>query len=309
MKENRGLSKLEKITISMTFLILVFASIRFIKGNNESSNTSSGVFNDIVTNFSIGETNNVNTDTILEELDFDSDIVQKLIPFTGAYPSNDLIYITKIRNMKKEDITNDFILKLAFSKVTKDDWSNSYVAEGEMLNIDASILDNYVKSIFGNIEYEKADFNNTDLVLENTVSSLYDIKYNKDEDKYYININAGDGVEDSFIEYLYPKAVKYDDRIEISIHPIYIKNYHDNSNSGEDGFYYIAYKHYNYETNAFISRLTDNMNEVWQVNDDGKAEYNKLIQNIQEKDLETYIFTYKLNEENNSYEFESLISK
>ena len=51
------------------------------------------------------------------------------------------------------------------------------------------------------------------------------------------------------------------------------------------------------------------MNSIWQENDDGNIEYNKLIQGIQEKDLETYVITYKLNAETNAYEFYSITSK
>ena len=52
------------------------------------------------------------------------------------------------------------------------------------------------------------------------------------------------------------------------------------------------------------------MNGIYQYNEEtDKEEYNKLIQGIQEKDLETYTFIYELNEDTNSYEFKSFNSK
>ena len=151
-----------------------------------------------------------------KELDFNSDIVQTIFPLTGAFPGNDMRYIASIKNMNLQNITNDFILKLGWAKVTNEDLASSYQGEGLPSTIDAKILDNYIKDIFGDIAYVKDDFSNIDLRLEASDNSLYDITYNQEEDKYYINFIEDDKVEDSFILNIDPKVIQYDNKIEIS---------------------------------------------------------------------------------------------
>ena len=138
--------------------------------------------NEIITNLrnQIRQQSETSTSTEKEnqgtELDFNSQIVQNIYPFTGAFSQNDLRYIAKIKNMDLENITNDFVLKLAWSKVKKDDWAISQKNNGTSFEINAQVLDNYVKNIFGNISYKKDNFNNTDLVVSlilNLESSIY----------------------------------------------------------------------------------------------------------------------------------------
>ena len=306
--------KINGINILLICLILLFILVTIIYISNSSSNTSANPERNLSNE--VNNTNNIVTEVeenttseTIEEMDFNSEIIKSLNPFIGAFPTESLAYITKIRNIDKQNIDNDFILKYAFSKVTKEDWAESYIAEGESLSISAEKLESYIRQLFGGINYNKTDFNNEDVKYDNNLSGIYSVKYNEEEDRYYIDVNTGD-VDESVIEYLYPKAEKYSDRIEITVHPIYIRNCGESQDeNGNSTFSYIAYKHYNYETNAFISRLTDTMNSIWQENDDGNIEYNKLIQGIQEKDLETYVITYKLNAETNAYEFYSITSK
>ena len=241
------------------------------------------------------------------EIAFSDEIVQKIIPLTGAFPSNDFRYIANIKEISRKNITNDFILKLAWSKVKKEDWQNSYTGETSAVSIDASVLDKYIKDIFGNIEYKNANFSNKDLVMAGSDTSLYDIIYDKPSNKYYIQFEAGDGVQDSFIiDNLYSKAMKYNDRIEITLHPIYVKNCGEML--GKDGIYhfsYVAYQHYNFETKSFIGRLTDTLENIYEKNTE-KPKYVQAILDIKVKDLETYKITYMLNKTTGNYEFYSL---
>ena len=307
-------SKINKLVICLVIMFVLVTGMYIFTNTDTSIDTNANT-----QNFASNEVINVTEDVIVnknddikeaegEEIDFYSDEVQNLFPITGAFPTGNLAYITKLRNI--EEIDNDFILKAAFSKVTKDDWADSYVREGEELNVNSDVLDEYIKQIFGDIEYKKEDFNNEDIKYDNSTAGIYNIKYNEEENKYYININTGD-VDESVIVYLYPKAIKYKDRLEITIHPLYIRNCGEaQDQDGNYSFSYIAYRHYNYESNSFVSRLTDTMNGIYQYNEEtDKEEYNKLIQGIQEKDLETYTFIYKLNEDTNSYELKSFNSK
>ena len=246
------------------------------------------------------------------ELDFNSEVVQNVFPFTGVFPQNDLRYIAKIKNMDLENITNDFVLKLAWSKVKKDDWAVSQKNNGTSFEINAQVLDNYVKSIFGNINYKKDNFNNTDLVMGSSDSYLYNIIYDNQEDKYYINFKENNVQNNSFIINLYPKAIKYDDRLEITIHPLYIKCLGESQEENLSDAY-VAYQHYNFETKSFIGRLTDTLDNVYKQQENKNVleepELSDAILAIKERELETYTFVYKLNKNTNNYEFYSLTNK
>lgn len=302
--------KMSKIQLFMSiiiFLILIaFVFFAFFKEKEEkdklisnSQNSESEVIEEEAT-----ENNNSNKGI---EIAFSDEIVQKIIPLTGAFPSNDFRYIANIKEISRKNITNDFILKFAWSKVKKEDWQNSYTGETSAVSIDASVLDKYIKDIFGNIEYKNANFSNKDLVMAGSDTSLYDIIYDKPSNKYYIQFEAGDGVEDSFIiDNLYSKAIKYNDRIEITLHPIYVKNCGEML--GKDGIYhfsYVAYQHYNFETKSFIGRLTDTLENIYEENTE-TPKYVQAILDIKVKDLETYKITYMLNKTTGNYEFYSL---
>ena len=311
--------KINRINFLLIILIVLFilVTVFYVINNNKSVNTIANIenisnnelINNTLENILVDNTTD-NTEMYQEELDFYSEEVQSLFPITGAFPTASLSYISRLRNIEKANIDNDTILKLAFSKVTKDDWSSSYESETEQLSIDGDILDKYVRQIFGDIDYKKDNFNNEDIKYDNSISGIYNISYNEEENKYYININTGD-VDESIIEFLYPKAVKKSNSIEITIHPIYIKNFGEvQDEEGNTAFSYIVYKHFNFETNSFVSRITDTINEIWQYNEEtGEEEYNKLIQGIQEKDLETYVLIYNYNKDTDKYEFSSLISR
>ena len=96
-------------------------------------------------------TNSYNSGLIEEKrkegisLSISDEKIQKIYPFTGAFPTNEFAYLSKIKNVNRESMTNEFILRTAFAKVTKEDWATSYKAEGKPVEIDAKILDEYIK--------------------------------------------------------------------------------------------------------------------------------------------------------------------
>jgi rubrerythrin len=47
--------------------------------------------------------------------------VQRIYPFTGAFPTNEFAYLSKLKNVSRENMTNEFILRTAFAKVTKEE--------------------------------------------------------------------------------------------------------------------------------------------------------------------------------------------
>lgn len=239
-------------------------------------------------------------------LDIQDEKVQKIYPFTGAFPTNELAYLSKLKNVNRENMTNEFILRTAFAKVTKDDWAASYEAEGEPVEIDAKVLDGYIKDIFGNIEYTHDDFSNFDLSVDGAVTSLYEAEYNEKTKTYTIEINEGDGVEDSYIDVHTIKATQHGDKIKIVINPIYLDNIGEKKNEdGEYAFNYKVYSSYDFKTKKFENELTGELDKIYNAYTIN-LEFVDEIKNINVEELESYIITYRLNGKTNTFEFESL---
>ena len=239
-------------------------------------------------------------------LDINGSKIQKIYPFTGAFPTDELAYLSKLKNVNRENMTNEFILRMAFAKVTKDDWSESYIAEDKPLEIDAKVLEGYVSDIFGNIDYVHSDFSNFDLEIDGATTKLYEAKYNEKTKTYKITSKAGDGVEDSFVDAHTIKATQHGDKIKIVINPIYFDNLGQRENDeGENVFYYKAYASYDFKNKMFENELTDEIDSIYNkytLN----FEYSDEIKNIDANDLETYTLIYRLNGKTNTFEFESL---
>ena len=239
-------------------------------------------------------------------LEIDGEKVQKIYPFTGAFSIKEFAYLSKLKNVNRENMTNEFVLRTAFAKVTKEDWAASYTGEGEPLEIDAKVLENYIMDIFGNIEYIHADFSNYDLELDGATTSLYQAKYNKQTDTYTIIVNPGDGMEDSYVDVHTIKASQHGDKIKIVINPIYFDNIGEKKNNERKNvFYYKVYSTYDFKTGKFEGELTEELETIYKDND-RNDEFVDEIKNINIEDLETYTITYRLNGKTNSFEFESL---
>ena len=110
------MNRIKKIGAVIVITILNISKNCSTSGTEGNLSNDVSIFNNIVTE---KDENNVYED--VEEMDFNSEIVNSLNPFTGAFPTESLAYITKLRNIDKQNINNDFILKYAFSKVTKED--------------------------------------------------------------------------------------------------------------------------------------------------------------------------------------------
>ena len=257
-------------------------------------------------------TNSYNSGLIEEKrkegisLSISDEKIQKIYPFTGAFPTNEFAYLSKIKNVNRESMTNEFILRTAFAKVTKEDWATSYKAEGKPVEIDAKILDEYINDIFGNIEYTHTDFSNLDLSVDGAETSLYEAEYDEKTKTYTINLKAGDGVEDSYIDVHTIKATQHGDKIKIVINPIYIDNIGEKKNEdGDYAFYYKVYSSYDFKTGKFENQLTGELDKIYNAYTIN-LEFVNEIKNINAEDLETYILTYRLNGKTNTFEFESL---
>ena len=284
--------------IGVVVIFLVILIILVVGGSINKGATVSSTYNEEVLE-------NIPKEGI--EIDFLSDEVQKIYPFNGAFPQNELIYLTQIKNLEKNELTNENVLRLGFAKVTKDDWADSYTGEGEPLEINQIILEQYIKNIFGSINYSHMDFGNLDLKFDGYITSLYDNTYDKENKKYKIEIEAGDGIGESYIEIHTVKAYKFEDRIEIVINPIYFDNLGEQEIDDQFVFVHKGYAYYNYETEKFENPITGELATIYEYNETTKTtDYVEEIKNINVEQLEKYTITYKLNKANNNYEFSSI---
>jgi len=237
---------------------------------------------------------------------FYSEEVRKIYPFTGAFPSSWMVYLYKLDsdgldNVKiNGEFDDDFILKMAFSKVTKNDWYNSYTGEGELLYIKTEIFDQYVKDIFGDITYKKIDFDTKKLEIVDindglniNFEKLYTAKFNNENIE--IQLSVPSSANFYAIETAYEKAVKYEDKIEITIKPYIIRYNMDDADSID-----TVYARYNYNTKKFSEELT----ELASIKDIGTKNI-KLPEEYVEK-LDTFVFTYMLDNETGEYYFNNV---
>ena len=209
-----------------------------------------------------------------ESLDISSVQVQLINPISGDFSNSGLLYLTKIKTMKRSDLTNEFVLKMALAKLSYQDLGidlgMDYNTEGDSdvrFAFKADVLEKEIGNIFGSLNYYKNDFNTLDLYLMNSDKSLsdsflYSVKYNKRKDEYsilfnniaeLIQIQKKEEINSNVIP-VYQEATKYEDRIELDIYPIFIKK---QGNLSDEDAAYICYKSYNWDDKKFVGKLTD----------------------------------------------------
>jgi hypothetical protein len=240
------------------------------------------------------------------EVDFYSDEIQKIAPFTGDTNYSMLAYLYKLDSdglnniLSNGKFNNDFILKMAFSKVKHDDFSdNSDFFSGE-LYLDIAVFDKYVKDIFGDINYEKKDFNYLDLKINTNyerpyLGNLFSASFENNEMKVFETLFSDADV--SSVEWMPPKVIKYKDRIEIAIKP-YLLICSDFNQIEYEGD--IAYVRYNYNTKKLEGKISDTRYPASASSEEDLRALRTLSQEDSEK-LDTFIFVYKLDNGTNGY--------
>ena len=209
-----------------------------------------------------------------ESLDISSTQVQLINPISGDFSNSGLLYLTKIKTMKRSDLTNEFVLKMALAKLSYQDLGidlgmdcNTEGDSDVRFAFKADVLEKEIGNIFGSLNYYKNDFNTLDLYLMNSDKSLsdsflYSVKYNKRKDEYsilfnniaeLIQIEKKEEINSNAIP-VYQEATKYEDRIELDIYPIFIKK---QGNLSDEDAAYICYKSYNWDDKKFVGKLTD----------------------------------------------------
>ena len=281
-----------------------------------------------------------------ENIDIASPQIQLMNPFSGDFVSSALLYLTQIQQMQRSDLTNEFVLKMAFAKILNQDigldLSREYDDdENVRFTLDANVLEESIGKIFGSLNYYKNDFNTLDLYLLNSDktqsdSFLYTVKYNKRKDEYSITFNDLEELVkierkeliSSNVIPAYQEAVKYEDRIELDIYPVFVKK---QGNLTDEEAAYICYKSYDFEEKKFKWKLTDsiyvkneeptslteainrqfNLNRDNEesgenniLNDKSKNELDEAIEKIDKNELNDYKFVF-VKDENGAYIFDS----
>lgn len=293
------------LTIIVILIVVIFSVFFYMYIKDDG--TTESVYDDVSAN------TGMNADDVVANSDgLDNYDTDKLLPFTGAFPWIDIISILA----EKEDIkefSNEQILRLGFAKVTKEDWADSYIAEGEPVSIPAELLDGYIKDIFGSdVKYEKANFSNKDYSIDKDFTShtsSYEAVYVPETDTYTINHVAGDGINENHIQLLEPNTSKIRGNLEIEVPYVFVV-YGDEMAKGEidgqevEGFEYIIYANCDYDTKTFTEEL-GRFNEFDDLaNDEGVVDMTEIIGDIAKKDLakvKKITLKYAPNEANTEY--------
>lgn len=281
---NKKILNFALLIIVILIVIIFSAMLYYMIDQNKATNS---IYDDVHT---ANDTISANTSedeaqtSIVQTIDVNDEEFKKIYPFTGAFPRVDIMPFV----FEKGDITafsNEQILSLGFSKVTKDDWASSYVSEGEPVSISATVLDKYIKDIFGtNVQYQKANFSNAKYSLNKDGSShttSADVVYVPETDTYTINLTPGDGIGENHIYMFEPTVSKIQNSIEIEIPYAYVV-YADNVYETSD-FPYTLYANYNSETKTFEEELGSSTEYVQ--NEFGGLDSVDAVQDIAKKNL------------------------
>lgn len=287
------------LSIIVILIVIIFACAFYIFSQNRAS---SSIFDDVEVS-----TSNVNSqEEFTNEVENFTDKLEKLYPFTGAFSEVDIIpFIFETRPIS--NFSNEQILRLGFAKVTKEDWATTYISETDPVSIPASLLDKYIKDIFGeNIQYTKTNFSNSGYSIDKdyvSPTSSYMVTYVAESDTYVIDHIEGDGVDENNICLLKPSIAKIYGNIEIEVPYVFIEVADELLTREIEGieestFEYIVYTNCNYENKTFSGEL--GRFSGFDVNENGEF---IMLDNINEicnkhlSEIQTLQFIYENNED------------
>lgn len=169
-------------------------------------------------------------------------------------------------DISKGDVSNNLKLILAFSQITNEDMDKGSGTK----SIARTTIENYASKIFE----ESDDINYTDITLyhedENFTNDYKVSGYVYDDSVDQYKVREGDVNEEkpSSITEVLTKAVKYTNKIELYVRPIYIQSFYYDSDEEDIHEYCSAiYYNYNYQAqeygkHAFTSLYSDFENQV-----------------------------------------------
>ena len=294
--------------ILLIFLICLGFYIHFsnnnytgsLQYNDNSNNIGENTSKNIVSSENLTTNSNSNNTTVNtasgEELDINSTLVKSLVEKID-FDSYAMASILKLGNFNISNIPNDLILRLGWDKLTPTD--KQQINSTLKVTVTSDILKKSITNIFGNsVNYTDGSFQPVDVPTFYEYLSHPDqmgiVEYSQNDNLYTENMYQGGGRDLPFIHTELQKAIKYDDKIDIYVNPVFIdieySDYYDN---------YILYKSFNFDTNTFEESIS-----IVSSDDYSKAVIssmsNRVVSNISNK-LNTYVFTFNLDSTTGNY--------
>ena len=296
------------LSIIVILIVVIFSIVYYYMYNNKAEIS---VYNELYT-----KEDATIRDEVIEEKDNFEDIevlniasskIQKIFPFTGAFPNINIIPFVQEDIGTVQELSNEQILRLGWSKVTKQDWAESYTGEGNPVSIKAELLDKYIKDIFGNIEYEKQDFSNNKYLVNpyeglTAHTSSYEVKYDAETDTYVASHTPGDGIDESRIEFPSITAIQYEDEIKIDVKTVISvpeEVQGKDETTGQD-IYYLNFKVYD-TYNPVTKTLGNELMQYDNRNIYSEEDIVKQYKDLDLSKLNTLSFIYKLNSDTGEY--------
>ncbi len=301
LKDSKGVTILNFVLILV--IVIAFIIIGILAYNHmslseqndklEAAKLENNMTNDVANNNITGEVPN-NVDK--KELSKDDEIVMELnekISFE-PYILDELTSSKELNFVDKNNenyVKNDTILRMAFSKVDPQKFVNKNPEDVTAIvsyGVKETIVSDAIKNIFNNqIDYIKKDFIHTSSSEFNSYEHYSFIRYNETEDEYNFTQTMGGGGLTPFIEQTLYKAYKIDENtIELEMKIAFI-------DIGDNDTYDI-YKEYN---DGKYEELVDQKAGNYVLKEDRE----KLQSDLLELDLNTAVYTFKLDNTTNEY--------
>lgn len=235
------------------------------------------------------------------ELEQEDDEVKKIIEKIN-FPTYAIASIYRTEGFDINTIKNDLILRLAWSKATKELVENTVNEIGEYKRTATQEeMEKCIKRIFGeNIEYTNESFNNIEVqTFHGYEESQGEVNYNNEI--YTANYLEGGGGDVPFIHQQIEKALKYDDKIEIYVKTAFINTKYDETSNEYDYIIYKEFKQDKFNDKVaeiddltFMEAYTEKIKELSDLKNNTQIE--KLS-----SELNTYVYTFNLEKDGQYY--------
>ena len=313
MKDNKKYIKLSLstailISIIIILLIALIISVLYIHFSKNTNETNSNNLSENLITYENSATNNtqsiqnVSTNTSStpsiesgEELDINDTVVNSLVEKLN-FDTPSMASIYKTGGFNTSTIPNDLILRLGWDNLNPSD--KSQTGDGLKETVTSSALKKSISNIFGNdINYTDSSFSPVDVSTFHGYSAYTGEMgiVNYSNNLYTANVFQGGGGDVPFIHNELQKAIKYNDKIELYVNPVFV----DSEYIDENNFNYTLYKNFDFDTETFIEPITEILSSDY-YNTETNSMSNQTVANLANR-LDTYVFTFKLDSANGTY--------
>lgn len=289
------------IFIALLVAIVITCTIILRTSGNENSNNNQNTA-------SLQETNNNTTaeeptEEEGEEID-NEDMINSDTEIQEAYKlagngktfAKYAIYATGGFNTDDNNLKNETKLQLAMAQVTNSDMD----AESTTRAVKREKVQEYAEKIFENTDdIEYTDFSLYD--SDTNFTSIYKTigyVYNEENDTYEVRENEVEENTPSQVTELVTRAVKYSDKIEIYVKPLFIRTFYSNEVQGMGceifGNYNFQTKEYPQEDSLIAIAYTDYEGVLQSTyeKDIDRYKYKEVSENIDLNKINEYMYTF-----------------